>query len=195
MFGTFIELFILFLGIIDPLLSIGVFATLTAKFSEEERKRTAMLAVLVAAVPLVIFTFFGQGVLEVLRIDLKNFQVAGGILLGMLGTKMALGQSIAKHGVVEKNGKGVRAVASLIGTPLLVGPATITTAVITSSQQGPAITLAASLAVLALSLALLLASKKIFQTLGNTALEVTSTILGLVTLAWGVQFVRIGMGL
>lgn len=194
MFGSFIELFILFLGIIDPLLSIGVFATLTAKFSEDERRKTAFLAVLVAAVPLVIFTFFGQSVLDVLRIDLKNFQVAGGILLGILGVKMARGQSIASHGEA-KGGKGVRAVASLIGTPLLVGPATITTAVITSSQQGPLITLAASLSVLALSLALLLASKKIFQTLGNTALEVTSTILGLVTLAWGVQFVRIGMGL
>ncbi len=193
--SPFVELFVLFLGIIDPLLSLGMFVSLTFDFSESERRKTALLAIGVATIPLLAFIFFGEIVLSVLSVELRNFQVAGGILLGMLGIKMALGQAIAQEDRVNKGVRSGMAVATLIGTPLLAGPAAITTAIISSAQYGPWITAIAVLTVLLVSFIMLLLSRRILSVVGKTALEMSSTMLGLVTVAWGVQFVRAGLGI
>lgn len=195
MMSPFVELFVLFLGIIDPLLSLGMFVSLTFDFSESERRKTALLAIGVATIPLLAFIFFGEIVLSVLSVELRNFQVAGGILLGMLGIKMALGQAIAQEDRVNKGVRSGMAVATLIGTPLLAGPAAITTAIISSAQYGPWITAIAVLTVLLVSFIMLLLSRRILSVVGKTALEMSSTMLGLVTVAWGVQFVRAGLGI
>jgi len=191
----FVELFVLFMGIIDPLLSLGVFVTLTHDFSEKERRKTALMAVVVAAIPLLIVIFFGSAVLDILSIRVENFKVAGGILLGILGVKMALGQNLLEDGKGNKGARSGMAVATLIGTPLLTGPAAITTAIIASSDFGQVMTAIAALTVLLVSFILLLLSKKVLAVIGKPALEVSSTILGLVTVAWGVQFIRAGLGL
>jgi multiple antibiotic resistance protein len=191
----FLQLFVLFFGIIDPLVSLGVFVSLTFDFSDAERRKTALYAVIVAAVPLLLFIFFGLGVLGLLNIELRNFQVAGGILLGILGIKMALGQNMSEEGKVTKGTRSAMAVATLIGTPLLTGPAAITTAIITSGTYGPVLTATASLAVLLSSFVLLLLSKRLLAVFGKTTFQLLSTMLGLVTIAWGVQFIRHGMGL
>jgi multiple antibiotic resistance protein len=192
----FVELFVLFLGIIDPLLSLGVFVRLTRDFSEAERRKTALLAVLVAAVPLIVVIFAGQAVLDVLSIRIENFKVAGGLLLGILGVKMALGQNLLSDGGGNKGVRSGMAVATLIGTPLLTGPAAITTAIIASADPayGQMLTAFAAVLVLLVSLVLLLLSKRVLAVIGRTALEVSSTILGLVTVAWGIQFIRAGLG-
>lgn len=191
--SLFAELFVLFLGIFDPLMSLVVFVTLAHDFNERERRSTAILAVLVAATPLVLSILFGLSMLNFLNIQLQDFQVAGGIILGILGIKMALGIPL-----IEKQGKKVerstRAVAVLIGTPLLTGPAIITTAIVSSNENGVLLTAAASLSALAVCLVTLLSSKFFFERLGPSVLQVCSTLLGLVTLAWGVQFIRAGLG-
>ncbi len=192
----FVELFVLFMGIIDPLLSLGVFVSLTRDFSEAERRKTALMAVVVAAIPLLIVIFAGQGILDILSIRVENFKVAGGLLLGILGVKMALGQNLLlENGRGNKGLRSGMAVATLIGTPLLTGPAAITTAIIASSDYGQVMTAIASLTVLIVSFILLLLSKKVLAVIGIPALEVASTILGLITVAWGVQFIRAGLGL
>jgi multiple antibiotic resistance protein len=133
-----IQLIILFFVIFDPFVSLAVFVIATQKISKEERNKTATLAVAVAFVLSFLVLFFGQNVLSWLSTTLDDFRVAGGIILALLGIKMATGHSLVESGKLEQG--SARAVAAIIGTPLLTGPAAITTIIIATNDYGRMIT-------------------------------------------------------
>jgi multiple antibiotic resistance protein len=192
MLENLLQLIILFVVIIDPLASFAVFAVATDPMKDAERRRTAMLAILVAAVLSGLVLFLGETLLDLFNTDIQNFKVAGGIILLIFGIQMSLGMSLFK--VEEKEGSSTAAIASLIATPLLTGPATISTIIITSHDYGIMSTGMAIAIVLAFSAGLLLMSAKISHKIGKMPIQVMSTIMGLITLAWGVMFIRDGLG-
>ncbi len=191
MIDALVQLIVLFAVIFDPLASLVVFVIATASMEPTERRVTASLALLVAAGLSFIVLILGPSVLTVLNTSIDEFRVAGGIVLGILGLKMALGLPIANTEGVR--GNSAKAIAALIGTPLLTGPATITTIIVTVTDYGAAVTGLAIAIVLAGTAVLFYNAERITRKLGHTAIQVTSTILGLVTLAWGVKFVAEGL--
>lgn len=190
MFEILIQLTILFFVIFDPLASLIVFITASANMNKKERRLTATLAVLVAASLSFLVLLFGQNLLNLFSTTVDEFRIAGGIILGILGVKMALGLPLT-HMKEVKNSSG-RAIASIIGTPLLTGPATITTIIISVHDYGRLLTGLAVAIVLFLA-AIIFYLSEIVNKLGKTAIQVMSTILGLITLAWGVKFVANGL--
>jgi len=192
MFENLIQLIILFVVIIDPLASFAVFAVATDTMKEGERRRTAILAILVAAVISGLVLLLGEQLLDLFNTDIQNFKVAGGVILLIFGIQMSLGMSLFE--VEKKEGNSTAAIASLIATPLLTGPATISTIIITSHDYGIFSTGLAIGIVLAFSAGLLLLSGKISNKIGKMPIQVMSTIMGLITLAWGVMFIRDGLG-
>ena len=158
---------------------------------EKERKKTATIAVAVAAMISLLVLLLGQGFLELFNMNIKEFQVAGGIVLGVLGLKMVLGQSLVD--VERVKGDSTWAIASIIGTPLLTGPAAIMTIIVSVSNYGRIVT-GLAIAIVLLGTALLFYNtKRANRLLGRTAIQVISTILGLITLAWGVKYVLQGI--
>ena len=119
--------------------------------------------------------------------------MAGGIILGLLGIKMVWGQSLADTDSLKK-GTG-RAIAAIIGTPLLTGPAAITSIMIAVNDYGPLIPGIAVAIVLGISAVMFYHANLIQKALGKTTLQVVSTLLGLITIAWGVKFIRMGLGI
>jgi multiple antibiotic resistance protein len=61
----FLEAFVLLLGIIDPLVSLVAFLSLTKGMEKEERTKIAVKAVMVAAVVFFIFAIGGGPILDV----------------------------------------------------------------------------------------------------------------------------------
>ncbi|MFT4305235.1 MAG: MarC family protein, partial [Candidatus Woesearchaeota archaeon] len=123
-------------------------------------------------------------------------RIAGGIILALLGIKMALGLTVSKNIDEFKSNKEHSGIASIIATPLISGPACITTILVTSIDFGKLIT------GLALSFVLLLTASLLFisifvkkSSFGETGIKVTTTIMGMITLAWGVSFILTGLGL
>ena len=192
MVEPFFQLLILFFVIFDPLASFVIFTVATSSMQEKERQRTAMIAVLVAAVISVLVLLFGQGLLQLFDMDIKEFQVAGGIVLGILGLKMVLGYSLVDVELVK--GDSTWAIASIIGTPLLTGPAAITSIIVSSSTYGKIVTGLAVGTVLVGTAILFYNAKRANRIMGRTTIQVISTILGLITLAWGVKYVLQGIG-
>ncbi|MEM0372877.1 MAG: MarC family protein [archaeon] len=192
MLENFVQLLILFFVIFDPLASFVVFFTATKKMKKKEIARMAFYSVLVASLVSFTFLLLGQSVLSLFNTSLNDFKVAGGIILGILGVKMTLGHSLMN--VEEAEGNSSRAVAALIGTPLLTGPAAISAIIISVSDYGTMTTGAAILAIMAFTFVLFYESYRINKFVGKTAIHVLSTILGLITLAWGIGFVRAGLG-
>jgi multiple antibiotic resistance protein len=192
MFENLPQLIVLFVVIIDPMASFAVFSVATDPMKLEERRKTALLAILVAAVLSGIVLVLGERLLDLFNTDIQNFKIAGGVILLIFGIQMSLGLSLFE--VEKKEGSSTAAIASLIATPLLTGPATISTIIITSHDYGMLSTGLALVIVLAFSAGLLLLSARISHKIGKVPIQVMSTIMGLITLAWGIMFIRDGLG-
>ena len=114
---TFVPLFI----VIDALGSLPVIISLSEGMSRYERSKTIHIAIITATIVGLCFLFFGQFILKLLGISIGSFAIAGGIILLVLSIRLM----ITGH-MVEVIKEEMVAVVP-IGTPLLVGPATITT--------------------------------------------------------------------
>jgi len=193
MFDNLFQLIVLFFVIFDPFISFSVFFIATKDMEAKERTKTAFFAVLVAAIISYAFLIFGNGVLTLFATTMSDFKASAGVILGILGIKMVLGQPIANTDNL-KNNSG-KAIAAIIGTPLLTGPAAITTIIVSVTDYGRLQTAIAIAVVLIFSFLLLNFSSKIYKYLGITTIQVISTILGLITISWGVKFIKAGFGL
>jgi multiple antibiotic resistance protein len=192
-----IKLIVLFFVIFDPLLSGMVFISATKSMDYKHRIKIGIYATAVAMLISFIFLIFGNSFLSLFSTNINDVKIAGGILLMILGLKMSLGYELTSSN--EKKGKDSASpshigIASLIGTPLLTGPAAITTIIISTTDYGRIMTGLAVLIVLLFAGIVFMILSKFPDKISPVPLQVTSTILGLITLAWGIDFIRTGLG-
>ena len=121
---TFVPLFI----VIDAFGNLPFVITLSEGMPRPERNRMILVAVLTAAVVGLVFLFLGKAVLDVMDIDLGSFAIAGGVILLVLSIRYMLTGHIS-----ECTREEMVAVVP-IGTPLTVGPATITTLLLLTNE-------------------------------------------------------------
>ncbi|MCX6700889.1 MAG: MarC family protein [Methanomicrobiales archaeon] len=174
--------------ILDPLLSVPIFTAMTNGQSEAEISRQALIAIAVAGFLMYIFLFFNFLIFDVLRISLPSFQVAGGILLFILGMQMSLGIDIGKSKDHSKTVAGV-----VIGTPLLCGPGAITTVLLLSKDYGilvPAVAIGLSLLATFL---ILKYSSYIQKILGDCVTDIMAKVLGMLVAAIAVKIIVDGI--
>ena len=119
-FYTFIPLFVA----MDILGTLPIFYSLTEGFSKEKKINTITQSVVTAFVVSVTFLFIGQGVFRILGIRVEDFMIAGGILLLVFAITDLVRQGEKKMSAGESLG------IVPLGTPLIAGPATLTTAMI-----------------------------------------------------------------
>jgi multiple antibiotic resistance protein len=193
MFENLLQLIVLFFVIFDPLASLVVFIVSTARMNDFEKRKVATLAVMVAGGISLLVLIFGNLLLKAFDTNIPDLRVAGGIILGLLGLKMVWGQSLTDTEGMKADSS--LAIASVIGTPLLTGPATITTIMIAMNDFGRLQTGIAALIVLITTAIIFYNAVKIEKALGKTSIRIISTILGLITLAWGVKYIRVGLGI
>ena len=193
MISKLIALLVLFFVIIDPLASFAVFFVNTKNYKKTEKFKIALLAVAIAAILSFLVLLFGENLLTIFSTDINSFKIAGGIILLILGVNMSLGRSIVE--VEKNNADSVHAIASVIATPLLTGPATITAIIISAADYGKVLT------GIAIGIILLLTGISLYLTIvfhhltekAKTTIQIISTMLGLITLAWGVNYIITGV--
>ena len=195
MISGLVSLIILFFVIIDPLQTFAFFFARTHALNKNERLYIAILATSLAAIILYLFLFFGKGVLDLFNTNIDSFRIAGGILLALLGISMS---GFLKNNEEDSktNAKDTTtAIATVIATPLLCGPAAITATIISVVDYGKLLTAIAIGVVLLIAFGLLLLSVYIQKTISKAKvfIQVLTTILGLITLAWGIDFILIGL--
>ena len=183
---TFITVFI----IMNPVLSIVPFLSYTERSSEKDRKTCATKAVTIAGIIALLFLFLGPFLLSLLHITLKDFKLAGGLILALLGIETVLGITLGNHNKNEKN--HLNDVAVLIATPLLTGPGLVTTIIVLSNDNGLLITALSLLGALFASWLVLLNSIRIKKLFGNQTLHVVGKIMGLILVALGVSYIKGG---
>lgn len=117
---TFVPLFI----VIDAIGNLPFVISAGEGLSRPERRKMINLVVVTAAVVGLIFLFLGQFILDLMDISFGSFAIAGGLILLALSVRyMITGQMVES----DKQAKEEMVAVVPIGTPLTVGPATITT--------------------------------------------------------------------
>ena len=145
---AFVTLFI----IMDPVASVPMFLSLSKGLPLKEIKKNVNDSVFVAAIILFVFLFFGIAIFTFFGVNLDSFQIAGGIILLIIGIFYVFGIALKFSKAQSVN------LSVPIGTPLLTGPGVITTTIILVKQYGTSTTLVAAVLTLAVTWIVLISS-------------------------------------
>ncbi len=189
---------------VDPIGLAPIFVTVTAGMTTPQRRRTALRAVIISAVILAVFAFFGERFLDTLGISIPAFRIAGGLMLLWIGFEMVFEKrTIRKSQSASKavSDEQVHNVSAFpLAVPLLAGPGTITAVILLSgraSESGDPIVLAALMgliaAILALCFLIFLLADILNRFIGASIQSILTRLLGVMLAALAVQFLIDGV--
>jgi len=182
---TFVPLFI----VIDALGNLPFVISLSEGMTRHERRKMIHIAAATATVVGLAFLFFGQFILNVMGISVGSFAVAGGIILLVLSVKYILTGRLVE--VVKEE---MIAVVP-IGTPLLSGPATITTLLLLVGQFPLYIVLVSFILNLLIAWVLFLLGNQIARLMGHGGLRAVSNVFNLLLAAIAITMIIRGLNL
>ncbi|NJE25962.1 MarC family protein [Thermococcus sp. MV5] len=183
---------LLMIIMIDPSDKILLVSLLREDFHIEDIKQLILRANLIGFFLLILFALAGKIILQdVFHIDLNALRVAGGFVLFKIGLEALEGGGM----VTLKKEKNILALAAVpVATPLIAGPAAITTAITLTAEYGIGVsTLAIMVAILSTAL-LMLVALYAMENISKTTLGVFIRIIGLFTMAIGAQMMVEGVG-
>ena len=182
---TFVPLFI----VIDALGNLPFVISLSEGMSRYERRKMIHVATMTAVVVGLVFLFLGQFILEVMGISVGAFAIAGGIILLVLSIKyMSTGQ------MVEAIKEEMVAIVP-IGTPLTVGPATITTLLLLATQFPIYMVLVSFALNMLITWIIFLSGNQIARFMGQGGLKAVSRVFSLLLAAIAVSMIIHGLEL
>jgi multiple antibiotic resistance protein len=115
---------------VDAIGILPIFLSLTETMSKRERVRVVNTSVLTATIFAVAFVAFGKSIFAVLGFMVFDFRVAGGILLLVLAIRLLL------LGEARSVRKGEDVGIFPLATPLITGPAVLTTGLVLIGAYG-----------------------------------------------------------
>lgn len=136
--SSFLKAFIPLFVAIDPVGLAAVFLAMSQHAPAEQKKRIAFQATMTGGGVSLLFLFLGASIFTALGISVKDFQVAGGLILFILAAR----DLIQSHNDDPSKLAEDFGVVPL-GMPLIAGPATIASLLLLNQTVGTAMTLAA----------------------------------------------------
>jgi multiple antibiotic resistance protein len=180
---TFIPLFI----VIDAFGNLPFVVAAGQEMDRRQQRRMVHYAVLTATAVGLVFLFFGQLILNVMNIQVPEFAIAGGIILLVLSIRYM----ITGHMVTVVKEEMVAVVP--IGTPLTVGPATITTLLLLAGRFPLYTVLIAFALNMLVTWIIFLLSQRIAGFMGQGGLTAISRVFALLLAAIAVSLVIGGL--
>lgn len=166
---------------------LPIYLAVTENMEPQEKKRIAKHSVLTAFIITILFIFLGRAIFNVLGILVEDFMIAGGVLLLIISIS-----ELSRAGTQKMTVSPTFGVVPL-GTPLLGGPATITTSLILAGSYGP-VPVIVSL-VLNLLLAWFIFDKAdfIIRRIGMNGTRIITRMASLLLAAIAVKMIRVGV--
>ncbi|MFA5839668.1 MAG: MarC family protein [Candidatus Margulisiibacteriota bacterium] len=172
--------------ITDPLGNLPIFMGLTDDLDEKERLKQFISAVVFGFILLSIFALFGSLILNIFHITLRDFKIAGGILL------LAIAIMLLVRGHHKPEGAQDVGVMPM-GCPLLVGPGAITTTMVLIGTVGFVATAIAVVINFFLSFMTLYWGEVFYNKLGGPFFKAISRVMVIIIAAIAVQFISDGI--
>ena len=181
--AAFIPIFVA----VDALGILPIFVSLTEGVEKPRKDKIVAQSVLTASALAVAFIFLGKAVFRFLGIMVEDFMIAGGAILFCIAIIDILNPIKARRIPSEDLG------AVPIGTPLIVGPAVLTTSLIIIPEYGLSATLISVIVNIALAGVLFKSSHIFMRFLGDSGAKAISKIMSLLLAAIAVMMIRKGI--
>ena len=180
---SFIPIFVA----VDAVGVLPIFVSLVEGIEPSQRTKIIIQSMLTALCLAVGFIFLGRAVFKALGITIGDFMIAGGAILFCLAITDII------NPVKKRRMPGQELGVVPLGTPLIVGPAVLTTSMVIISQYGLIATLISVLANILLAGIIFSLSSVLIKVLGEAGSKALSKITSLLLAAIGVMLMRKGM--
>ncbi|MCX7991925.1 MAG: MarC family protein [Proteobacteria bacterium] len=188
MLKDFLLVFIPLFVAIDGVGLLPIFLSMTAELDDKSRKEIVSNSILTAFLVAIVFIFLGELIFKTLGITVTDFKIAGGVLLLIIAISDII--RIQEYKGFVSSSIGVVP----IGTPLITGPATLTTSLILVGNYGY-IPVVISLVINLLIVWLIFThSEKIKRLIGLDGLRGLGKIVSLLLAGIAVKLIRTGIG-
>ena len=183
--------------LVDPFAAIPSFLAITQSADPPRRKRMARKGALTCFIVLTSFAVAGQFIFRMFGITLPAFEVAGGLILLLIGLDMLEARrSPTQEAMGDAEEAAAKEDAGIVplGIPMLAGPGAISSVMVLVGQvpnlwawQMGAI-LGAITITSAVSYLVLAAAGRVRQVMGETGIRILVRIMGLLLVALAMQF-------
>jgi multiple antibiotic resistance protein len=183
--------------LVDPFAAIPSFLAITESVDAARRKRMARKAAITCFIVLTCFALAGQYIFEMFGIKLPAFEVAGGLILLLIGLDMLEAKrspTQEAHGDTEEGAAKEDAGIVPLGIPMLAGPGAISSVMVLvgtvpSFWHWQMAAILGSIAVTCLvSYWVLAGAGRVRQVMGETGIRILVRIMGLLLVALAMQF-------
>lgn len=186
----FISAFIPIFVAVDAVGTIPLFISLVDGQAKKQRKKIVIDSVTTASLIAILFLFIGKGLLGVIGITIPDFQIAGGALIFIISARLILPGAKKTLGF-DSNDKYMGIFP--LGTPLITGPAVLTTALMMIDVYGIKLTLLSIILNMLIVWYVLARSEDILHVIGQTGVRAISKIMYILLAAIGVMMIRRGI--
>ncbi|MDC0460838.1 MarC family protein [Candidatus Pelagibacter sp.] len=197
MLEIFLQYFVLYFVVIDPIGTTPLFLVVTKGLNAQDKNKVAFEGVLIATIVLLFFAFFGNYVLKYLGISFPAFTIAGGVILFLIALEMLfdIRSERKKRSINDKRDK-----ISIfpIAIPLLAGPAAITSVILTISQAEGSyslliINIICLISVMLVSFIILRVFTKFQKFINEKIINIFSRVIGIILAALSIQYILDGI--
>jgi multiple antibiotic resistance protein len=183
--------------LVDPFAAIPSFLAITATVTPERRNRMARKGAITAFIVLTTFALAGQYIFQMFGIKLPAFEIAGGLILLLIGLDMLEAKrspTQETHGDAEEATAKEDAGIVPLGIPMLAGPGAISSVMVLVGQvpsfwHWEMAAILGSIAITCLaSYGVLAGAGRIRTVMGETGIRILIRIMGLLLVALAMQF-------
>jgi multiple antibiotic resistance protein len=182
-FLAFIPIFVA----VDAIGVLPVFVSLTEGFSKKKKYKVISQSIMTAICLAVFFIFLGKAVFKLLNITMGDFMVAGGVVLFCIAIMDIINPLKKRH--IPSGELG----AVPLGTPLIVGPAVLTTSLIIIDEYGLSPTLISVFSNVIIAGIIFYFSNFLIKILGEAGTRALSKVTSLLLAAIAVMLIRKGI--
>ncbi len=186
-FNHFLLVFIPVFVAVDPLGVLPIFVSLTNELQKGQKQIIIIYSLLTALCLALVFIFLGKAIFGILGITMSDFMIAGGVILFCIAVIDLV--IPGKQRRVPEDGIGIVP----IGTPLIVGPAVLTTSLMLIDQFGIWLTICSVVLNLVLVGLIFYWSDELMRAFGKTGANALSKVMALLLAAIGVMMIRKGI--
>ena len=183
--------------LVDPFAAIPSFLAITANADQAKRRRMARKGAVTCFIVLTTFAFAGQLIFKMFGITLPAFEVAGGLILLLIGLDMLEARrspTQETHGEAEEATAKEDAGIVPLGIPMLAGPGAISSVMVLVGQVPNLLAwemgaILGSITITCLvSYLVLSGAGRVRQALGETGIRILVRIMGLLLVALAMQY-------
>lgn len=183
---SFIPLFVA----VDAIANIPIFLSLVGHDSKTHRNRVIRDTVFTATAVAIIFMFIGTWIFSLLGITIPDFQIAGGALLFIIAVRLLM-PGMQKSLLTNSHDRDIGVVP--LGTPLITGPAVLTTTLMMMNSFGVVPTLVAVILNMLFVWITLVKADAIIKIMGPGGTRAFSKIMYILLAAIAVMMIRHGI--